>query len=125
MREILIVGSGGFIGAALRYLIGGWTHRILDASHFPVGTLIVNIIGCFAIGLLGGLTESRQFFAADTRLFIFVGILGGFTTFSSFGYETLNLLRDGATMLAFANALLQIGLGLGAVWGGMIICRYV
>ena len=125
MREILLVGSGGFIGAAMRYLVGGWVHRLLDQPFFPYGTLVVNVLGCLTIGLLGGLSESRQLFPAETRLFIFVGILGGFTTFSSFGYETLNLLRDGEFTPAVMNMTLQLGLGLLAVWGGLVISRYL
>ncbi len=125
MRGLLIVGCGGFIGAAMRYLIGGGVHRLLDQSLFPYGTLAVNLIGCLAIGLLGGLSDSRQMFSAELRMFLFVGVLGGFTTFSAFGYETVNLLRDGQLVPATLNVFLQLGLGLIAVWLGLIISRYL
>jgi CrcB protein len=90
----------------------------------PWGTLAVNVLGCLAIGFCGGLAESRQLFAADARLFLFIGVFGGFTTFSTFGYETFALLRDGDTLRAILNILLQIGFGLGAVWAGDLLSHY-
>lgn len=90
---------------------------------FPWGTLGVNIIGCFFIGLFFGLGESRQLFSSQTRLFLLVGVLGGFTTFSTFGLESINLLRDGEAARALANVLLHVIVGLGAVWAGFICSR--
>lgn len=123
MINILIVGIGGFIGSIARYLLGGWIHRLLNNAWFPYGTLVINICGCFIIGFLNGLSESSGVFSPETRLFIFIGILGGFTTFSSFGYETFALFRDGEWLASIANITLQIILGLCAVWFGNVISR--
>lgn len=117
MNNVLFVGIGGFIGSAMRYLIGGYVQQSTK-SLFPFGTLTVNVIGCFVIGFLSQLVESRGIFSSEQRAFIFIGILGGFTTFSSFGNETLNLMRDGQMLNAFANVGLNLFLGLFAVWLG-------
>jgi CrcB protein len=79
--------------------------------------------GCFVIGFLGQLAESKNLFQGDTRTFLFVGVLGGFTTFSSFGYETFQLIRDGSFLYAGANAVLQVVVGLLLVWLGWIAGR--
>ena len=113
MIKILLVGS------ALRYLIGSGVQGWFSEHRMPYGTMVVNIMGCLVIGFLGGLSESRAWLAQEVRLFCFLGILGGFTTFSSFGYETVTLVRNGLGMHGFFNIILQILLGLGAVWGGL------
>ena len=115
---ILLVGAGGFIGSATRYLVGAWVRSVSGTSWIPYGTLTVNVVGCFLIGLIAGLAESRQFLGAGTRAFIVVGLLGGFTTFSAFGYETIVMVREGHMVAAAANVGLQIVLGLTAVWIG-------
>ena len=89
----------------------------------PMGTLSVNVIGCLLAGLLGGLLETRIVLSADQQLFFFVGILGGFTTFSAFGYETFNLLRTGHQLAALANIAVQLVLGIGAVCVGHWLAR--
>jgi len=122
---IVLVGVGGFLGSVLRYLMGGWVHRVLDNPWFPYGTLSVNLIGCLVIGFLGGLTENRQVFAPETRLFLFLGVLGGFTTFSSFAYETSAFLNDGQIVMASLNVGLQVILGLVAVWLGSCLSRLI
>ena len=118
MLIILFVGVGGFIGAILRYLVTNWVQDTLHTLSLPYGTLTVNMVGCLLIGLLAGLTESRNLLGPETRALILVGVLGGFTTFSTFGYETIQLLRDGESLAAFSNVGLQICLGLVAVWIG-------
>jgi len=123
MSNIILVGVGGFIGSVGRYLLGGWVHRLMDNAWFPYGTLAVNICGCFLIGLLGGLFDTRQVLGPEARMFLFIGVLGGFTTFSSFGYETMALARDGEFLAAGANIALQIVLGLGSVWLGNVVSR--
>lgn len=123
LRPILLAGLGGFIGSAGRYLIGGWAHRLMPFTTFPVGTLVVNVSGCFLIGLLGGLIESRQMFGPDLRVFLLIGVLGGFTTFSSFAYETLALTRDAEFARALLNIAAQMLLGLGAAWLGLAWAR--
>jgi CrcB protein len=123
MLNVLLVGIGGFIGSVSRYLVGGWVHNATNIAWFPVGTFTVNMCGCFLIGFLGGVSESLQVFTPETRLLVFIGVLGGFTTFSSFGYETFTLIRDGEVLAAAANAGLQVMLGLGFVWLGDITSR--
>ncbi len=119
----LIVFLGAGIGGVLRYLMGPAVQNATNGWTFPVGTFSVNMLGCLIIGLLGQLAESKGMFQGDTRLFLFVGVLGGFTTFSSFGFETFQLLKDGQVLFAIANAAGQVALGLMCVWLGWIIGR--
>lgn len=116
MGKLFLAGIGGFIGSALRYAATGYVQQLSRSIDFPYGTLAVNLIGCFVIGFLSQLAESRGLFTAESRTFVFVGILGGFTTFSAFGNETMNLWRDGQSTLALANVAAHLVLGLGAVW---------
>jgi len=119
MKEILIIGAGGFLGAVLRY-IAVVTMQVFKTKHaIPLGTLLVNVIGCLLIGLLAVLAENGRFLTADTRNFLIVGILGAFTTFSTFGYESMAMLKNGASTAFVLNIGLQLGLGLAAVWLGM------
>ena len=83
-----LVGSGGFIGAVFRYAMSGVVQRHAGLSTFPFGTLAVNMLGCFLIGAAVGLADSRQLFGPEFRLFALIGLLGGFTTYSTFGYES-------------------------------------
>ena len=121
MANILLVGLGGFVGSVLRYLASGYVQQSTKSIDFPYGTLVVNVIGCFVIGFLAQLAEDRGVFTSESRLFVFVGILGGFTTFSSFGNETLNLARDSQMMNALANVGANVALGLFAVWLGRTV----
>ena len=113
-----VVGSGGFIGALARYGVGGLVHRQLPLAIFPYGTLLVNLLGCLLIGLLAGLVESRQLFGSQFRQFAMIGILGGFTTFSTFGFETVAMLRDADYVRAGANIAVNVIAGLTLVWLG-------
>jgi CrcB protein len=121
--RILLVGLGGFVGSVIRYLSSGWMHEAFPAVSFPIGTLFVNVAGCLVIGILGGLSEIYSVFTPHVRLFVFVGILGGFTTFSTFGNETMALMRDGQFMWAFINVFSSVGAGLFAVWLGQAFSR--
>lgn len=123
LRPVLLVGVGGFVGSVGRYLVGGWVHRALPLAVFPVGTLVVNVAGCLAIGLLAGLVEARQLFGPDLRVFLLIGVLGGFTTFSSFAYESLALARDAEMGRALLNVAAQVVLGLVAAWLGYALVR--
>lgn len=113
-----LVGTGGFIGAIARYGISGLVQRSAALSSFPYGTLAVNMLGCLLIGIAVGLVDSRQVFGPDFKLFAVVGLLGGFTTWSTFGYETLTLLRDAEYLRATANVTIHVMLGLVLVWAG-------
>ncbi len=116
MGKLFLAGIGGFIGSTLRYAVTGYVQQLSRSIDFPYGTLAVNLIGCFLIGFLSQLAETRGVLTAESRTFIFIGILGGFTTFSAFGNETMNLWRDGQNALAMANVAANVLLGLGAVW---------
>ena len=121
MIELLWVGLGGFVGAILRYSLSAWAHRMHDGD-FPVGTLLVNVLGCFAIGALMALLD-RGMGSEELRLFAAAGLLGALTTFSTFGYETLELLRNGSMGLALGNILANASIGLLAVWLGSVLFR--
>ena len=116
MKQALIVGLGGFIGSIGRYKLGGMILHHTASWRFPLSTFIVNVVGCFVIGALAALVEHRDIFSADTRLFLFTGLLGGFTTFSAFGYEGIFLLRRGEIGVALAYAGLSVVCGFAAVW---------
>jgi CrcB protein len=120
---ILLVGVGGFLGSIFRYVLSGWVHRILDNPWFPYGTLAVNVTGSLVIGFLAGLADSRSLFSSEARLFVFIGLLGGFTTFSSLTIETFSLARSAQLLAAVMNLALQIFLGLLAVWLGNLLAR--
>ena len=122
MLNILLVGSGGFLGSVMRYLVGLGAQHLVRSSAFPYGTLVVNILGCLLIGFLGGPAQHRDIFNPSIRLFS--GILGGFTTFSTFGYDTFNLGRDVDLTIALLNVFLHIALGLGAVLLGFWFSRW-
>ena len=112
--QLLVAGLGGFFGAASRHAVGLWMGVVTSHHWFPGATLIVNVLGCLLIGALGrvsGLT-------GHWRLFVITGVLGGLTTFSSFGFQSLELMRDRTAWLAVLNVLLHVVLGLGAVWVG-------
>lgn len=124
MLEMVVVGLGGFIGAVLRYGVTRWVQR-LAAGGFPYGTFLVNVAGCLVIGVVFALVETRPQISANVRLFLTVGLLGSFTTFSTFGYETFELLRNGFWGLATANVVGSAALGLCAVVAGRFIGRLV
>ena len=119
----LWVGAGGFLGAVLRYGLQSLVQRQVPEAIFPYGTLAVNVLGCLAIGLLVGLLESRQLLGPELRGFVLIGVLGGFTTFSTFGYETFALANAGDLLRASANVGAHVLLGLPAVWLGYTLTR--
>ena len=118
MKQALIVGLGGFVGSIARYKIGGVILHHSASWRFPLSTFAINVAGCFLIGTLAALVEHRDYFSADTRLFLFTGLLGGFTTFSAFGYEGVFLLRRGEVAIAALYAALSVICGFAAVWLG-------
>ncbi|MBZ0166727.1 MAG: fluoride efflux transporter CrcB [Candidatus Omnitrophica bacterium] len=123
MINALIVGAGGFFGSMLRYLVGLTVTRFSGNHWFPFATLTVNVVGCFVIGVLGGYLMCRDTFSEQGRLFVLVGILGGFTTFSSFGNETVHLIKSTHTFGALLNVVLHMTLCLGAAWWGHHIVK--
>lgn len=125
MGKILLAGIGGFAGSALRYVVSGFVQNLSGSIRFPFGTLAVNLVGCLVIGFLSQLAETRGFFSAEARTLIFIGVLGGFTTFSAFGNETINLWRFGDGTLAAANVAAHVVLCLGAVWLSRIVAFQV
>ena len=118
MRNLLLVGGGGFLGSVARYLLGGLVLHSTGAARFPYSTLVINVTGCLAIGALSGFAERAGMFTPATRLFLITGFLGGYTTFSAFGYETFFLAREHALLSAAANVIAQVALGLAAVFAG-------
>ncbi len=123
MVKLLWIMLGGAIGALFRYLASGIAYRYIGGD-FPWGTLGVNIVGAFIIGFLWGISE-RTMVSPNTRLFVFVGIIGSFTTFSTFCLETFNLLRDGEIKLALANVFITNTLGIVLVILGLLVARYM
>ena len=121
--QLLLVGLGGALGSTARFLVSGRVHRLVPLSVFPYGTLVVNVGGCLAIGFLGGLVEARSVLSPSQRLFLMVGLLGGFTTFSSFAYETLGLAHASQCIGVALNLAAQVVLGLGAAWLGYLTAQ--
>ena len=118
MKGILLVALGGALGSVSRYKLSGLIlHHTVD-WRFPAGTFAVNVLGCLVAGLLAGFAEKYDYFSADARLLVFTGVLGGFTTFSAFGLETMFLIKRGELMVASANVILSVIAGLVALWIG-------
>lgn len=123
MRQLLLVGAGGFLGSIGRFLAGGAVQRLTPAAAFPYGTLFVNVTGCLAIGFLASLAATRGILSGDARAFLLIGVLGGFTTFSTFAYETHALAVDAQFLRAATNAVASLGGCLAAVWLGDVLAK--
>lgn len=117
MFKVVLIAAGGGLGAVLRYAVAGWSQGLSTAA-FPIGTLVVNTLACLAVGFLGTALSGPLLIREEYRVALLVGLLGGFSTFSTYGLETFSLLSDGQKWRAGANVLLSHGLGLGAVWIG-------
>jgi CrcB protein len=124
MFKSLLVFIGGGTGAVFRYLLSGWVYRVMG-TDFPYGTLAVNIIGCFVIGLFLTMAEDRFLISPSFRIFFAVGVLGGFTTFSTFSFETVGLLKDGAFTIGLLNVMVSITVGLTATWVGTLAGKII
>ena len=120
--QLFLVALGGALGAMVRYLVTAWVQQRLDS--FPWGTLVVNLVGSFLIGMVLELTI-RGFLTSQARLFLAVGILGGFTTFSSLSWETLALLEDGDVLPALAYAGGSLVAGVVLAWLGAVTVRWL
>lgn len=117
--DIFLVGCGGFLGAVARYLLGGWVLHHTWSGNFPWSTFAVNVIGCLCMGLLSGMIERLDLLYPHLRFLLITGLLGGFTTFSAFGLETVYLLRRGEVLIAGTYAVSSILCCVLAVWIGL------
>ena len=121
----LFVGFGGFLGSIFRYGIGVFIKTFSKTNQFPFATFVVNIVGCLLIGFFVGLGERHSLFSPAFRLFLFVGFLGGFTTFSAFGLETISLLQSSKPLLMWMNIFANVLFGLGAVVWGLALSKQI
>jgi len=124
MLKLLALAAAGAAGTLARYGLSGWVQR-LARETFPFGTLAVNLVGCFLIGVVMALVRDRQLLSPEARTILVFGFLGGFTTFSAFGYETLELVRNGSLGPALGNTAASVLGGLVAVWLGDAAARLV
>ncbi len=115
--QVLLIAAGGALGSVCRYLLATVVQRY-SSPFFPYGTFVVNVLGCLVFGVLMGAARQRFVLGPSERAFLLIGILGGFTTFSTFTYETFAMLQDGELVRAFANAAGQLVCGLVALWAG-------
>lgn len=124
IKTLLLVGSGGFIGSALRYLVQVNAEKILN-STFPIGTMFVNIVGSFVIGIIYAFAEKGNLMSPEWRVFLAVGICGGFTTFSTFTMDNLNLMKDNSIFQLLFYTGGSLFIGIAAVYLGIIITRSI
>ncbi|HRN48045.1 MAG TPA: fluoride efflux transporter CrcB [Niabella sp.] len=122
LKVLLAIGTGSFLGGISRFLLSRFVQNQVISS-FPYGTFVVNIIGCFIIGILYGLFEKDQLLSPEWRMFLTVGFCGGFTTFSTFAGENYSLLKDGNFMYLALYASLSVFLGIMAVWLGNLLIK--
>ena len=120
MKAILLVALGGALGSVARFKLSGLVLHLTPGWRFPLGTFTVNVLGCLVAGVLVGLAEKHDLLSPDARLLLFTGVLGGFTTFSAFGVETVHLLKRGDVALAAANIVGSVAIGLAALWLGTL-----
>lgn len=118
MKTLFFVGLGGFAGSILRYTVSNWVQKAFSFFHLPLGTLAVNMLGCLIIGFMFGWSEHIKVLTTEQRLFIITGVLGSFTTFSTFGNDTLILMRNHHLAPALLNVFIHVIIGVSAVWLG-------
>jgi fluoride exporter len=123
-KSIMLIGSGGFIGSVSRFLASRYIQNTM-LSSFPWGTFLVNITGCFLIGIFYGISERSDILTTEWRLFLTVGFCGGFTTFSTFAQENIGLLRDGELYYFLLYTGLSIFIGLTATFFGSLITKII
>lgn len=122
MIQALLVAVGGAIGSVLRYYVGQWTLRLLGPA-FPWGTLAVNVVGCFVIGVFAELIARKFNASMELRLLLITGFLGGFTTFSAFSLDAISLFEGGNTVAGGVYIAASVGLSMAAVFAGLAIMR--
>ena len=125
MNKIILVGLGGFIGAVLRHIISGSVDKWSQNVNFPYGTLLVNLTGCLLIGMFLRIDEMHGMLTDETRIFLLVGVLGAFTTFSTFSNETINLINNKSLHFAFLNIGTHVVFGLSAVLLGRTLIHFM
>lgn len=130
MLKFVYIAIGGALGSLLRYVVQGWVQRSADnwvtrlvGASFPIGTLVVNATACLVIGLLAGYFAGPNLVREEYRIGLTVGVLGGYSTFSTFGIESFNLANEGEFSLALANIVLSCVIGFTAVWIGYRIAE--
>jgi len=123
LYTFLLVGIGGFIGSILRYTLGGWIQN--NFVNFPVGTLVINVSGSFLLGLIMYLSEYQGFFGEETRIFLTIGLIGGYTTLSTFSYESFRLLDGSKLTLMTAYLMATVLFSMSAVYLGKIVALNV
>ncbi len=124
LRNLIIVGTGGFIGTAMRYIVQVQVEKLMG-STFPIGTFLINIAGSLIIGFVYGLAEKGNILGPEWRLFLAVGLCGGFTTFSTFSADTLNLLKDNSIIQLLSYTGGSVLLGLLSVYIGLILAKTI
>ncbi len=124
MTKWIGLAAGGVLGTFARYFLSGAVHRVFGVT-FPFGTLVVNLIGCFAIGFLAVLAEEKFLLGPAARVFLMIGFCGAFTTFSSFIFETSNLAKDGESLYALMNIALSVVLGFLIFRLGVMLARWI
>jgi CrcB protein len=124
IKNILLVSIGGAIGSVMRYLCQKWIYQLYP-HPFPWGTFLVNIAGCFLIGIFFAASEKSTFISADWKLFLMTGLCGGFTTFSAFAFENMNLIRTGDITNALLYAISSVVVGILAVFGGVALIKFL
>src|SRR5690349_23817722 len=122
MQKTIFIAFAGLVGTLVRYWLSGFVARQYGET-FPWGTLVVNLIGSFLAGAIYYIADERFLISPTLRTIILIGLLGGLTTFSSYGLQTFTLLRDGELAIAMLNVVLSNVLGLLMVWTGYIVCR--
>jgi CrcB protein len=123
IHHLALVGVGGFLGSTLRFIVGVWVFQLTGPGGFPWATLLVNVTGCLLIGLIAGFGDLHGGITSELRSFVIVGVLGGFTTFSAFAYETFALTQADQAMKAVLNVVVSTGLGFAAAWLGHASAR--
>jgi len=121
MGNLLYIGVGGFVGAIARFWLSGRVQDLSGSIGFPYGTLAINLVGCFLLGILSYLIDVRGMFTPEVRSLLIIGLLGAFTTFSTFSMETFNLLAAGESVRALLNISSSVIFGLAAVWAGRML----
>ncbi len=124
MLDLIVVAIGGAIGSVSRYMLGNFITKNYH-GNFPIGTFAINILGCFLMGIFMSSLIQREMVDTTWRLFLCVGLLGGFTTFSSFGYEAITMLSQGKTMMAGMYAGCSVVAGLVSAITGMMVAKFI